>query len=214
MKDLLIIQFAKWPELGKVKTRLAISVGDEKAFKIHINLMETVFNNIHGVENSDFELWLNKNGFDQKAESDNNFVTKAKSSVFDILGKEDQTYRLQQGETLGDKMAQAFLSSLEGYRKVIIVGSDCPNVDQNTIKKASEVLNHHDIVIQPAEDGGYVMVGVKRFQASLFEEVKWGQGKVFEQTLKNIKQNNYSYALLDLSWDVDDIDDYRRWVGV
>jgi len=213
MKDLLIIQFAKWPEFGKVKTRLAISVGNEHAFNTHITLMETVFNNISGVEGSDFELWLNKDGLHQKAVTNNSFSIKAKSAVLNIVNKNGIIVNIQQGKTLGDKMAQAFILSLVNYRKVIIVGSDCPNVCVDTLKKASEALKHSDMVIQPAEDGGYVLIGARRFQGNLFDKVEWGQGKVLQQTLMNIEQNQYSYSLLDLSWDVDDVEDYHRWIN-
>ena len=120
-------------------------------------------------------------------------------------------YKIQIGDSLGSRMAETLISSLALYSKVIIVGSDCPNVSAKTIEEACIALNNTDLVIQPAEDGGYVLIGTRHFDARIFDGVAWGQGQVLKQTLANAGEIGLTYTLLDESWDVDDYEDYMRW---
>lgn len=205
MKDLLIIQFAKWPVLGNVKTRLACSVGDTKALSVHMELMGDVLNTLTSARfdglTHDIELWLNE-------------IPDNKSQMTQILKTTDGhkvSCKVQKGSNLGDKMADAIASSLQRYAKVLIVGSDCPNITEKALRTASLALNATDIVLGPAEDGGYVLIGASKFNAQVFKEVAWGEGKVFDKTVSNIRALNLSYSLLDESWDVDDLADYERW---
>ena len=167
MNDLLIIQFAKWPVLGCVKTRLASSVGDAKALQVHMVLMEEVLDKLLNEQQGVVELWLNEIPEQQ--------VTMAtiihKTKVNNIACK------IQCGDSLGDKMADAMTISLKDFKKVIIVGSDCPNISAATLKLASKALGQTDLVIGPAEDGGYVLIGASRFEKALFTGVAWGRGR-------------------------------------
>jgi len=204
-KDLLVIQFAKWPVLGNVKTRLAHSIGDEKALQVHMVLMNEVLNKLilskHEGLSGDIELWLNE-------------IPEKRTQMAAILEKTSDNLipcKVQKGNNLGDKMANAIISSLQRYSKVVIVGSDCPNISATTLKKASEALNKTDIVLGPAEDGGYVLIGASNFNTYIFNDVTWGEGEVFDKTIKNINALNLSYSSLEESWDVDDLEDYERW---
>jgi len=205
VKNLLVIQFAKWPVLGNVKTRLAHSIGDEKALQVHMELMNEVLNKLISarLEGGDFdiELWLNE-------------IPEKRNEMTAILEKTSEeliSCKEQKGSNLGDKMADAIISSLQTYSKVIVVGSDCPNISAKTLIKASEALNKSDIVLGPAEDGGYVLIGASKFNSEIFNDVVWGKGEVFDKTIKNILALNLSYSSLEESWDVDDLADYERW---
>ena len=204
-KELLIVQFAKWPVLGKVKTRLACSIGDEKALGVHLELMNEVLDKLILAQNeglnADIELWLNE-------------VPEKESLMIDVLTKtreQEIPCKVQNGFNLGDKMADAIKSSLKSYSKVLIVGSDCPNITSDALKTASDKLNSSDLVLGPAEDGGYVLIGASSFNRRIFNGVEWGKGKVLQKTVNNIQAQNFSFSLLAESWDVDDIVDYERW---
>jgi rSAM/selenodomain-associated transferase 1 len=205
MKNLLVIQFAKWPVLGNVKTRLAHSIGNEKALNVHMALMGEVLDKIilaqlEGVS-ADVQLWLN----DMPANSG------AMSEIFKKTHVNNISCLLQKGNNLGNKMANAIISSLQSYSKVIILGSDCPNISTETLTKASEALNKTDVVLGPAEDGGYVLIGASKFNENIFNNVAWGLGEVFVKTVENMNEFNFSYSILEQSWDVDDLADYERW---
>jgi len=202
MERVLVAQFAKWPEAGKVKTRIAKTVGNEKALEIHLELLQMVMENLSSVENTCFEFWLSEDGFRNKG---------CDESVLSLIEKYDVKYKIQVGATLGERMANTLQASLVNFSKVIIVGSDCPNVTENTIQAACLALDNSDLVFQPAEDGGYVLVGASQFDPKVFQGVKWGQGQVLQQTLGNIDLGQLTYSLLEESWDVDEYEDYLRW---
>lgn len=202
MKEELIIQFAKWPVQGKVKTRLAKSLGESRALNVHILLMNEVLDNLIAYDPENLELWFD----DMPGAQVNMTSTLEKIETLNIPCK------IQCGINLGDKMAHALSTSLKQFRKVIIVGSDCPDVSKRTLAKAMEALEINDLVLGPAEDGGYVLIGAKRFDAAVFDDVAWGTDSVLAETIANIELNNYSCSLLEESWDVDELADYERWL--
>ncbi len=201
VNDLLIIQFAKWPVLGNVKTRLARSIGDEQALQVHITLMNEVLDKLILSNFGGVELWLNE-------------IPTEKAGMHAVLKKtkvNNIACKLQRGDNLGDKMADAISGSLLHFRKVIIVGSDCPNISKSILNEASLALDNSDLVIGPAEDGGYVLIGAAKFNANIFTGVIWGQGEVLSKTTQNAQNLGYSFKLLAESWDVDELADYERW---
>mgnify|MGYP000208564391 CR=1 FL=1 len=212
MNDLLIVQYAKWPELGKVKTRLAKSLGDQQALAIHMKLMSTVFANLRQAESGKFELWLNKQNFNSANFNDSPEQKMVLDFMTSLTKDSGVCFQTQQGVSLGDKMAHTFQAGLQRFQKVIIVGSDCPNVSKDVIQGASKALDGHDLVLGPAEDGGYVLIGARCFESAIFTNVEWGKGKVLETTLNNAKNLDYSVFTLAESWDVDELDDYNRWI--
>mgnify|MGYP000500499996 CR=1 FL=1 len=203
MNDLLIIQFAKWPLLGNVKTRLARSIGNEKALEVHLILMNEVLDKLIAAKQGDTELWLNEIPAQQTC----------MASIIQKTQKNNIVCKVQQGVNLGDKMADAIVSSLKKYNKVIIVGSDCPNISVSILAEASKALDKTDLVIGPAEDGGYVLIGASRFDACIFADVAWGQGAVFVKTQENARNLGFTETLLSESWDVDELADYERWLN-
>ncbi len=189
-KNALII-FTRKPELGKVKTRLAKSVGDEKALEVYKHLL------LHSAEissqvNAEKQVWYT-NSIEKK----------------DIWnGKVFKKYTQADGD-LGNKMNHAFFINFKNeFEKVVIMGTDLLDIDTNLIEKAFEHLDHHDVVIGPAEDGGYYLLGMNHFIPEVFEDVEWSTSKVLKQTLEKLKHK--SVMLLDEKNDIDYKEDALR----
>jgi len=185
MKEAIII-FVRNPELGKVKTRLAATVGDEKALDIYKQLL---LHTMQVAEKSD----ANKFVFYHEQIMEN-----------DIWNKKGFFKKLQLGVDLGEKMKRAFSTVFsEGYSNIIIIGSDCMQINSAIVKEAFAGLEQKDTVIGPAKDGGYYLLGMKINLPFLFENIAWSTDTVFNDTVFSMKQHNLSTALLPVLTDVD-----------
>ncbi len=189
-KKALII-FTRNPELGKVKTRLAKSVGDESALEIYKFLLKhtvAITKNL----NVDKYVFYSENIHRE-----------------DIWDPEIFRKKLQTGTDLGEKMQNAFSELFEmGYEKVLIVGSDIFELNQNDIENAFEVLQTTETVIGPATDGGYYLLGMKEQNAAIFQNKNWGTSTVLEETLSDLRQKKY--VLLEERNDVDYFEDIKE----
>ncbi len=110
---------------------------------------------------------------------------------------------------LGERMARAFMRLLDAG-PVVLVGSDCPSVGVEDLRAAAASLATHEAVVQPAEDGGYVLVGLSRPIAGLFEGIRWGEASVMRETRLRLRQANATWREMPVRWDVDRPEDYRR----
>ncbi|UZE97546.1 TIGR04282 family arsenosugar biosynthesis glycosyltransferase [Alkalimarinus alittae] len=201
MTRTLLIQFAKWPQLGKVKTRLAKKMGDQAAYSAHIELTQTVLKNLTSSNVGSVALW-----FDQLLTEN----PEAKL-LTENCQKLSVPIACQKGDDLGARMFHALSSGLKTYQKVIIVGSDCPTVDKAYLEQAVKVLDDSDLVLGPAEDGGYVLLGARKVAPMLLDNIAWGQGAVLRSTVERADGCRLTYQLLDTTWDVDEYEDYLRW---
>jgi len=184
--DRLII-FVKNPVLGKVKTRLAKSIGDEMALEVYKYLLELTKAATETLA-SDKALYYS----DFIAEDDN-------------WPENNYTKKLQKGEALGRRMRNAFKDSFEeGFQKTVIIGSDCPQLTDEIINMAFDLLDNVDYVIGPAKDGGYYLLGMKNLYEPIFEDKEWGTDSVFDDTVLDILAAGKKYAKLPLLTDVDD----------
>ncbi|MFE8072015.1 TIGR04282 family arsenosugar biosynthesis glycosyltransferase [Marinobacteraceae bacterium S3BR75-40.1] len=198
----LLIQFAKWPEKGRVKTRLAASIGDEKALAAHIRLTEHVLDNLHAT-GFPLQLWWNKPPGASAAAP--GLIQKIRS-----LHLEEQ---VQVGSDLGERMSHALVEGLRVCRSVIIVGSDCPAVDEDYILQAIQRLQGTEVVLGPADDGGYILLGARRAKAGMLSGVRWGSHHALADTEKTLKRMNLSVSRLEARWDVDDNEDWERYLA-
>ncbi|MBL4586806.1 MAG: TIGR04282 family arsenosugar biosynthesis glycosyltransferase [Flavobacteriales bacterium] len=189
MKDEKLIIFIKNPVAGKVKTRIAKSLGNEKALEIYLHLLELTRN---VVLETDCEKYL--------------FYSDAIEG--DAWDENDFKKHLQQGGDLGDRMENAFdrLFSNKG-EKVLVIGSDCPELTSEIIERAFQLLDQKDVVIGPAKDGGYYLLGMKKPSPFLFDDKEWSTDSVFEDTVVDLMENRLSYGLLPTLSDVDNIYD-------
>ncbi|MCB9279833.1 MAG: TIGR04282 family arsenosugar biosynthesis glycosyltransferase [Lewinellaceae bacterium] len=193
--DNALIIFIRNPEPGKVKTRLAAAVGDERALAIYRELLDLTRRAALGSEAEKY-LWYS------------HFVDKA-----DGWPESDFRKMLQQGEDLGDRMAYAFETALADHDKAVIIGSDCPYLSPVLLDEAFELLDDSDFVIGPATDGGYYLLGMNRFAPEVFQGIEWSTDTVFRETVARIRQSGADYEVLPLLSDVDEIGDWERFKG-
>jgi len=192
MPEALII-FVRNPELGKVKTRLAASLGQEKALKIYQQLLAHT-------------LAITKNLAVQKFVFYEGAI--AKQDLWEIHGYHQL---LQKEDDLGKKMHYAFETILEkGYNKVVIIGSDCIELTQEIIRKAFDRLITNDVVIGPANDGGYYLLGIKKLFPNFFVNKKWSTGDVYETTINDFNKLELKYFELPVLIDVDTEEDWKQ----
>ena len=185
MKDAVII-FVRNPELGKVKTRLAATVGDEEALNIYALLLN------HTMQEAD------------KVAADKFVFYHQQITADDIWNGNGFYKKLQTGENLGDKMKAAFDEIFKAsYTKIMIIGSDCLQLNSTIINAGFELLDKHDTVIGPAKDGGYYLLGMKKNYEFLFDNKTWSTESVFDESMKDMQQHHLSTGLLPLLTDVD-----------
>jgi rSAM/selenodomain-associated transferase 1 len=189
-KKALII-FTRNPELGKVKTRLAKSVGDESALEIYKFLLK------HTVSITQ-NLNVDKYVFYSETIHRDDFWNS------DVFRK-----KLQRGIDLGQRMENAFAELFGmGYEKVLIVGSDIFELEQKDIENAFTVLDTTETVLGPATDGGYYLLGMKAPNAKIFQNKNWGTSTVLKETLADL--NPTKYVLLEARNDVDYFEDIKE----
>jgi len=189
-KNLLLI-FTRNPELGKSKTRLAKTIGDQTALEIYKFLLKRT-QEIAVKVNADKAVYYS-------VKVRNNDIWD--SSIY-------QKYQ-QFGEDLGVRMKNAFKNGFDaGYKKVIIVGSDLYDLSSKIIDNAFQKLESNDFVIGPAEDGGYYLLGMNFLQENIFENKDWGTETVRKDTLENLKDKKV--FLLEMLNDVDVFEDIEH----
>ena len=191
MNNNLIIVFVRTPELGKVKTRLAKTIGDQAALTIYKLLLKHTATVLH-------ELSFDKVVYYSKKIENNDFW---EASLFEK--------KLQKGADLGERMQQAFETAFgRGYKKVLIIGSDLFELTSTLIISALEALETYDISIGPSLDGGYYLLGMKELHPAVFKNKKWGTHSVLENTLQDLKQQNVK--LLEALNDIDTFEDLQQ----
>ena len=192
MKNALII-FVRNPERGKVKTRLAADVGNEKALDIYKELLQHTFNIASQVKADKFIFYHEK------------------ILQHDIWNAFDFHKKLQDSGDLGDKMKTAFQELFTiGYKEVIIIGSDCLQLTPAIIEDGFTMLKENDAVIGPAKDGGYYLLGMGTLQEFIFENKAWSTASVFAQTMANLQQHQLTVGLLPQLTDVDTEEDWLQ----
>jgi uncharacterized protein len=185
-KNQLII-FVRNPEIGKVKTRLAATIGDEKALAIYFQLIAHTRSISEAVQ-VDKALYYS-NFIDREDFWDNH--------VFDK--------KLQRGNDLGDRMSNAFNEAFNnGYQSVCIIGTDCWELNQPLLDAAFQALKKYEVVIGPARDGGYYLLGMKSLHESLFKNKVWSTDAVFRDTIRDINALKLSCFTLPELNDVDE----------
>ncbi len=204
MSRTLLIQFAKWPLLGKVKTRLAKKMGERAAYDAHIELTLTVLKNLTSSNATTVELWFDHPSTENPASQ---MLTERCHELSVLVA-------YQKGHDLGSRMYHALSHGLKTFENVIIVGSDCPTVDGLYLERAIQALDTNDLVMGPAEDGGYVLIGARKIEPGMLDDIDWGEGTVLRSTIARAEKHDLTYELLEETWDVDEYEDYVRWRAV
>lgn len=191
-KSLLLI-FAKNPELGKAKTRLAKTIGDEKALWVYRELLQHTKKITQDLPTDKVVFYTS-------------FIDENDLWQADIYQK-----KLQIEGSLGEKMAQAFEWGFRGgYEKIIIIGTDCYELTTEILEIAFEKLNQNETVIGPAQDGGYYLLGLNEVLPEVFQNKEWSTASVLRDTIQDLENLQVSYDLLPLLRDIDDFDDLKN----
>ena len=198
-KDTAIIVFTRFPVEGKVKTRLAKNMGNKFAVSFFRVCAEHTFRQLLKVKETGPELFLfcsEENEIEQVMKwAGNNFK-----------------YYSQQGSDLGIKMFNAFNTVFKkGYKKVIIIGTDSPDVSMNIIQSAISALDNFSVVIGPANDGGYYLLGFKSKLIDLFSGIEWSTNSVLDNTIEKLNNSKINYFMLEELTDIDTLDDLQNW---
>ena len=194
MKKEVVLVFQKNAILGKVKTRLASEMGEARALEIYRHLVQSTYSVLEHVE---APVWTYFSDFIPETVN----PPIAKSFV-------------QDGQDLGERMAHAFARSFEsGMDKVVLIGTDCPTLQSHHLHEAFEALTHSDLVVGPATDGGYYLIGMKRRADYLFEGITWSTSQVLSETLNVASQNGLTTTLLQELNDIDTQEDWERYTS-
>lgn len=206
------MQFAKWPEAGRVKTRLMPALGEQGAMEAHIALSLVVLNQLCTSKCEVRFLW----------DRDLPSTPEASRTILERIESLGVRQGVQRGNLLGDRMEAALSEALESHSRAVIVGSDCPSVDADYIHQALKALDHSDVVLGPSDDGGYVLIGARTHIPGMLSDVSWGTDRALSETLVRLERVGLSSAQLPARWDVDEPEDwlrftrqfpdYRRWL--
>ncbi|WP_369997096.1 TIGR04282 family arsenosugar biosynthesis glycosyltransferase [Winogradskyella sp.] len=187
MTKSLVIVFVKNIKLGTVKTRLAKTIGDYGAFEVYSELVKIT-------EKATENLAIDKRIYFSNAVVEDKW--------------KGETKLLQEGEDLGERMLNAFKEGFkDGYDKIVLIGSDLPDITSNHILNGIEALEEHDVVFGPAEDGGYYLVGLSKMNTSIFINKPWSQPNLLKLTLQELQQHNRDYGILETLNDIDTYED-------
>ncbi|RLA60335.1 MAG: glycosyltransferase [Gammaproteobacteria bacterium] len=193
----LLIQFARAPLAGLVKTRMLPYLTAQQACDLHCELV--LWSSAQLVDSvlGDIELAVAGDPahplFTQCLELGVNRISR------------------QRGVGLGKRMYSAIRDGLQCHTNVILVGSDCPGIDREYLDQALCALDTAPLVLGPAEDGGYVLIGAREIHRELFEEIPWGTEQVYAKTIESIRKLDLNWAELPTLADVDRPGDLAAW---
>ena len=189
----VVLIFSKNLIYGEVKTRLAATVGNDVSFSVYKKLL-------HHTKEVTKNMVADKIVF---------YSTKIEEQ--DIWNNEIFKKNIQSGNNLGERMQNAFAYAFaNGYKEVVIIGTDCFELTPAIIMGAFAYLKTHDIVIGPAEDGGYYLLGMKKLYCEMFQNILWSTDSVLQQTIAICKRESLSCHLLQVLSDIDDEKDLLK----
>ncbi|HXZ49272.1 MAG TPA: TIGR04282 family arsenosugar biosynthesis glycosyltransferase [Usitatibacter sp.] len=188
--------FAKAPVAGGVKTRLAAVLGPSAAASLHAGLVRHALATAVQARVGPVSLWCSP-------DASHPFFERCRDEFGVAL-------EAQRGADLGERMLRAFEPAWAAGGRLLLIGSDCPALTGEHLARAAGALEAQDVVLVPAEDGGYVLVGVARALPRLFEGIAWGGAAVMAQTRERLAQLRARWEELPALWDVDRPEDYAR----
>lgn len=187
LQDCCLVQFAKAPVPGQVKTRLGAVLSEQHCADLHRALVEHVF-------------WCQWRGRVARQE----LWYSSPHPFFDGLAEQTGVTLCHQGSgDLGERMSSAFSDRLADYASVVLIGSDCPALDASYVRAAFDALSDVPVVLGPARDGGYVLLGLRSHLPALFTEMPWGSERVLDETRRRLRAAGYSWRELSTLPDID-----------
>jgi uncharacterized protein len=192
-----LIVFTRYPETGKTKTRLIPALGADGASNLQRQMSEFTVARVRELKLSDgldFEIHFQGGNLEL---------------ISGWLGK-DLIYQLQSSGDLGRRMHLAFAAAFKkGYQSTIIIGTDCPSLDRNIISEAFELLKQRDLVLGPATDGGYYLIGLNTLIPDLFASIAWSTSAVLASTVEIADRLNLKVAYTSTLSDIDRPEDLQ-----
>jgi len=198
-----ILLFTRYPRPGKCKTRLLPEYSLEEAMNIHRQLVacsdKTIRNYIAQYNSTTYHV----------------YYTGASVKEMTLwFGK--QEFRKQQGKDLGERMADAFSTTLQNVEQCLLIGSDCPDITPELLEEGFSALHNNDVVIGPAYDGGYYLIGLTQSLPAeqledLFVDIPWGSDAVLSKTLERTEKHQLQLYLLEKLHDIDTPDDLQSF---
>lgn len=187
--------FAKYWEPGKVKTRLAATLGSQSASEVYRLFVWTLVERFRRCADSRVLC----------------FTPLEQAKAFAALAGADWIARPQVAGDLGARIRSFFDDCFrEGAERVVLIGSDSPTIPSEYIESAFCLLRETDVVLGPTEDGGYYLVGASRDVAGIFRNIDWSTARVWEQTVSRLGELQLSYQSLPQWYDVDELTDLER----
>jgi rSAM/selenodomain-associated transferase 1 len=199
--DSVILLYAKAPVAGTVNTRLIPDIGVQAATKLQQDL---IFQRLSMLE---------------KAGLCTVYLMCAPDTQHECFAQCDRAFSItlfeQAGKDLGERMFNGVRHALSRFKYCIVIGTDAPALDETMIRQAMEVLHAgKEVVFVPAEDGGYVLVGMQYPHDFLFSQITWGSSKVMQQSRNALDLHAISFTELATCWDIDRLDDYQRYLSL
>lgn len=192
----IILLFVKGPVRGLVKSRLAAGLGQDSALELYRNFVLDTLETVRKT-GCEFRIFFHP--------------ARTRHTVTALLGPEYQ-YIAQEGTDLGQRMEHAFRRAFsDGWRRAVLVGSDIPDLTADVILEAFESLKANDVVVGPAEDGGYYLIGFNdsTFAPRIFSGIEWSTDRVFPETIERLKSRPVRIHFAPRWRDVDTMDDLR-----
>lgn len=197
----LIIQFTREPQPGQVKTRMLASLSPQQACDLHCELTRWTLQQL-----------LKYCRTDGSIEVELSVAGDSAHPFFDELCQSgDVRLTTQSFGNLGQRMYTAMRTGLSHCAHVLLVGSDCPGIDSAYLASAAAALDTYDVVLGPATDGGYVLIGARSIEQALFQDIDWGTDQVFAQTIERAEQSGKSWYALESLSDIDRPEDLPLW---
>lgn len=200
-----LLVFARLPELGKVKSRLATNVGDTRALAIYESMLRTLIESI-GASSPETQiefLWP---------------PTPAANGELIARAFAGHDAAMQTGPTLGDRLSMAFSERFFFHRtqKIIAIGVDDPTLPRELVDHAFALLDSCEFVVGPATDGGYYLFGCRAlsFDPAVFQDIAWGTSSVLKATVERIAATSRTMAMLPERMDIDTAEDLERYARV
>lgn len=188
-----MVIFVKNPEEGKVKTRLAADIGDNQALRVYQKLLAYTRAVVQKLRVTK-QVW---------------YSSRINSS--DDWEDEHFEKKLQKGKHLGERMLEAFRVGFEeSFRRVVIIGSDCPALSDKHLTSAFQKLEFHDVVLGPSQDGGYYLLGMNHFIPELFIDKSWSSESLYGETIQTLEKLGKSWCELEELNDIDTLDDLNK----
>lgn len=192
-----LLVFGRKPTPGRVKTRLIPALGIESAAAVYRRMLHDTLAACSQAEADRREFWLDQ--------ADPDADLKA------LFERYDMSLHLQSGSDLGARMHNAFVASLQTAETAILIGTDCPEYDPSYLDAAFRALGQQDAVLGPAADGGYVLIGLRTAEPSLFRDIPWGTAGVLAATRRQLRRLQWKWSELRVLHDVDQPGDLERF---